>query len=275
MIEELFSIEKLACGDSRIHRLDARVKIAGFFALILGIVAFPYTPAVYSVAIAFFIVFLVLWVFSGLPPRVYARRLVMILPFGIFLIAFQIFFENRFYTEFHPIVTFPFGIHIYAESVQFATILLVKFLVCISFIILLSSTTRVQDLLEGAGRLGLPAEFTLILGMMVRYLFVFGYMYRKVNHALQTRCFDPLNRHLPYRYRLQVLGNAIGTMFIRSYEQGERTYTSMLCRGYGRESHLYITPRPLAMGEAAILAVLVFLAAGVPLAVWFAGIRLI
>ncbi len=47
-------------------------------------------------------------------------------------------------------------------------------------------------MLEGAGRMGLPAEFALTLGMMIRYLFVFGYIYRKVNESLATRCFDPV-----------------------------------------------------------------------------------
>ena len=70
------------------------------------------------------------------------------------------------------------------ESVEFAAILLVKFIVSVSSIILLSSTTKLQDMLEGAGRMGLPAEFALTLGMMIRYLFVFGYIYRKVTSLL-------------------------------------------------------------------------------------------
>ena len=77
------------------------------------------------------------------------------------------------------VAVLPFGINIYAESIQFAFILFVKFIITISFIILLSSTTKVQDMLDGGRRLGLPAEFALALGMMIRYLFVFGYMYRK------------------------------------------------------------------------------------------------
>ena len=51
-------------------------------------------------------------------------------------------------------VALPFGINIYAESIQFAFILLVKFIITISFIILLSSTTKVQDLLTGGSGSG-------------------------------------------------------------------------------------------------------------------------
>jgi cobalt/nickel transport system permease protein len=272
MIEELFLIEKHAYGDSIIHRLDARVKIIIAFAAIVAIVSVPYSTVIYTVGGIFFIFFAILWAASRLSPGIYFWRLIMVLPFGIFIIIFQIFFENRYYDVFTPIVTLPFNIHIYAESVQFASILLVKFLVCVSFIILLSSTTRMQHLLEGAGRIGLPPEFALVLGMMVRYLFVFAYMFRKVNESLQTRCFDPLNRDLSWNYRVRMLGYAIGTMFVRAYEQGERTYMAMLCRGYGRDSHLFITKKPLLHADWAFLAIGMTVIIAVPVLSWVTAV---
>jgi len=268
MIEELFYIEKSAYRDSFIHNLDARVKIVGMIALIIAMVAIPYSPMVFTIG-AFFLVFLgVLWASSGLPWQIYAKRLLMILPFGLFIILFQIFFTNRYYTVFHVIADLPFGIHIYAESVQFAGILLVKFVVCISAIILLSSTTKLHDMLEGAGRMGLPPEFALTFGMMIRYLFVFGYIYRKINESLATRCFDPFNSALSYRYRMKQIGYTVGTIFIRSYEQGERVYTSMLCRGYGKDSHIFITKKPLQSSEWTFLSVCLVFVSAVPVIIW-------
>ena len=268
MIEELFLIEKHTYRDSCIHRLDARVKIIIAFAAIVAIVSVPYSTVIYTVGSIFFLFFLILWALSRLSPKIYFWRLAMVLPFGIFIIIFQIFFENPYYEVFHPIVDLPFDIHIYAESVEFASILLVKFLVCISFIILLSSTTRMQNLLEGAGRLGLPPEFGLVLGMMVRYLFVFAYMFRKVNESLQTRCFDPFNHEVPWNYRVRMLGYTIGTMFIRAYEQGERTYMAMLCRGYGRDSHLFIRKKPLLRQDWAFLVTGMTVIVAVPVITW-------
>lgn len=249
MIDDLFLIEGQAYRRSIIHSLDARVKILLSLAVIIAIVAFPYSREVMYLGAIFFLLFVTLWLAAFLSPLHYLKRLVMILPFGIFIIGFQLIFQNPYYEVFHPVVDLPLGIHIYAESIEFAGILLVKFLVCISFIILLSSTTKMQDMLEGAGRLGLPAEFTLMIGMMVRYLFVFAEMLRKIRNSLDTRCFDPFNNSLPYRYRFRQLGYTIGMMFIRSYEQGERTYVSMLCRGYGMDSHLYIGKKPMNAGE--------------------------
>ena len=274
MIEELFYIEKAAYRDSFVHQLDARVKIVGMFAVIIAMVAIPYSPAVFTVGVIFFALLAVLWAYAGLPLIIYAKRLCMVLPFGLFVIIFQIFFINRYYPVFHVIANLPFGIHIYAESVEFAAILLVKFVVCVSAIILLSSTTKLHDMLEGAGRMGLPPEFALTFGMMIRYLFVFGYIYRKINESMTTRCFDPFNSALPYRYRMKQIGYTVGTIFIRSYEQGERVYTSMLCRGYGKDSHIFIVKKPLRAAEWSFLAFCLLFAIIVPLTIWLTAVRL-
>jgi cobalt/nickel transport system permease protein len=270
MIEELFQIERDAYRTSVIHRLDARVKILIAFAAIIALVAVPYSTIIYTIGGMFFAFFFILWCCSRLPFVTYGKRLLAIVPLWGIIILFQIFIRNKYYTDYHVVMTLPFGINIYAESIEFAFILLVKFIVCISFIILLSSTTKMHDMLEGAGRMGLPAEFALALGMMIRYLFVFGYMIRKINETLKTKCFDAFDRHLPYRYRLQQLGYTVGTIFIRSYEQGERVYTSMLCRGYGRTSHIFLTKKPLRTNEWAFLCTSLAFVILVPGWVWFA-----
>ncbi|PKL68420.1 MAG: cobalt transporter [Methanomicrobiales archaeon HGW-Methanomicrobiales-1] len=274
MIEELFQIERDAYKDSMIHRLDARVKIAIAFAAIIALVAVPYSTMIYTVGAIFFLFFLVLWCCTRLSPVVYAKRLMTIVPLWGMIIFFQIFLKNKYYTDYTVVMSLPFGINIYAQSIEFAFILLVKFVICISFIILLSSTTKMHDMLEGAARLGLPAEFALALGMMIRYLFVFAYMFRKINETLKTKCFDAFDRHLPYRYRLQQLGYTMGTMFIRSYEQGERVYTSMLCRGYGRDSYLFVAKKPLRQIEWAFLTLSLIFIIAVPLTIWLTATSL-
>jgi len=273
-MEELFYIEKSAYRDSFVHQLDARVKIVCMFALIIAMVAIPYSPSVFTIGALFLAFLAALWALTGLPWLIFAKRLFMVLPFGLFVILFQIFFTNRFYPVFHIIANLPFGIHIYAESVEFAVILLVKFIVCVSAIILLSSTTKLHDILEGAGRMGLPPEFALTFGMMIRYLFVFGYIYRKINESLATRCFDPFNPALSYRYRMKQIGYTVGTIFIRSYEQGERVYTSMLCRGYGKTSHIFITKKPLKAYEWAFLSFCLVFIIAVPVTIWLTTVHI-
>lgn len=245
MIDEVFYIEKSAYRKSYIHSLDARVKIIAAFSLIIVTVALPYSTAVFLTG-GFFLLFLAsLWVLSHLSPLIFMRRLLTILSFGLCIIFFQIFLTNRYYSTFHIVAHLPLGIHVYSESIEFAGILLMKFIVCVSVIILLSSTTKLQEMLDGAKQLGLPSDFVMALGMMIRYLFVFGYIYRKINETFKTKCFDPLDKQLPYQYRLRQIGYTIGTLFLRSYEQGERTYIAMLCRGYDRHANIYVREKTL------------------------------
>ncbi|WP_245618673.1 cobalt ECF transporter T component CbiQ [Methanogenium cariaci] len=236
----------------------------------MTMVAMPYSTAVYPLALCWFVLFAVWWSLSGLSPRVVLWRYLMTLPFGLFIIVFQIFFKNPYYEVFTPpIVTFPLGITIYAQSVEFAIILALKFTACIIWVILLSSTTPMEDLLQGARRLGFPSVMALSLGMMIRYLFVFAEMYADINNALAVRHFNAFSRNLPYRYRLEVLAYTIGTMFLRSYEQGERTYTAMLCRGgYGKDAYEHLEKKTLTGGRdyglmASMIMVFIATAAGV------------
>ena len=51
-------------------------------------------------------------------------------------------------------------------------------------------------------------------------------------------------------WQMRTIGNMVGTLFIRSYERGERVYAAMLARGYdGQNSTLnQLRFRPLDIG---------------------------
>jgi cobalt/nickel transport system permease protein len=264
MIEDLFEIERLAYGDSTVHRLDARVKLVLTFGAIIALVAYPVHESVYLLAGVLGALLLVLLLVSRVPLRAYLLRVAVILPFGLSILFLQVLFPPVPFPDPTVLLTLPFGIAITTEALSKAAMIGVRFVLCIGFVVLLSSTTRLQDLLTGARRLGLPSEFTLILGMMARYLFVFGQMFVRVRNALATRCFDPFDRSLPYVYRLRQLGNTVGTMFLRSYEQGERTYTAMLCRGYGRDAYLFVPKKPLSRCDWTVFATCMAVICGAP-----------
>lgn len=256
MIEDLTSIEWDASRHSFTHNLDARVKLVLVLLMIILVVAYPVTWGILYVAVPFGLIIAGLWFLSTLPLKTYITRLIMTLPFGFFIIFFQIFFKNNHYSTATEVsLPFPF-FPVYYESVEFASILLIKFLLCISAILLLSSTTPVQEMLKAGRRLGLPSVMALSLGMMIRYLFLFASMYTQIHHALHGRNFDPWTRNLPYRYRLRTLGYAMGVLFLRAYEQGERTYAAMLCRGYGSHALDHMLKKPLTRIDQIVLSTL-------------------
>ncbi len=203
MIEDLFEIERLAYGDSTVHRLDARVKLVLTFGAIIALVAYPVHESIYLLAGVLGALLVALLLVSRVPLRAYLLRVAVILPFGLSILLLQVLFPPVPFPDPTVLLSLPFGIAITTEALAKASMIGVRFVLCIGFVVLLSSTTRLQDLLTGARRLGLPSEFTLILGMMARYLFVFGQMFLRVRNALATRCFDPFDRSLPYGYRIR------------------------------------------------------------------------
>ena len=122
-----------------------------------------------------------------------------------------------------------------------------------------------QKLLTGGRRLGLPPEFALVIGLMIRYLFVFAEMFGRIANVFETKCFNSFDRTLPYKYRLKILGYTVGTVFIRSYEQGERTYISMLCRGYSKDSYLHVSKKEIKKGEWIVVCISLIFIITVPL----------
>ena len=113
---------------------------------------------------------------------------------------------------------------------------------------------RMNDMVASARRMGVPREVTLLLSMMVRYLFVFWIVLKRIRVAQKTRLFDIWNRDTPRKWIIEQIGYTIGSLLIRSYEQGERTYISMLCRGYGsEESNIYIHKHRLRKSDVAFL----------------------
>ena len=172
----------------------------------------PYSTAVYTLGLTTGIFFAVLRGLSGLSPFIHIKRFLATLPLGLFIIFFRIFFENPWYETFTPLVTLPFGINIYLESVEFASVLGVNE-VCTLYIVYLPGCTGVST------------------------------------HHSHPGISIPLNRSLSYRYRLETIGYAVGMFFIRSYEQGERTYISMLCRGYGKDSYEHLPKKSIIKSE--------------------------
>jgi cobalt/nickel transport system permease protein len=91
----------------------------------------------------------------------------------------------------------------------------------------LAATTEPADVLRGLERLRLPSLIVQIMGFMIRYLDVVGGELARMTTAMRSRGCEPRSpRHWP------ALAKAMGALFIRSYERGERVHLAMLSRGY-------------------------------------------
>jgi len=92
---------------------------------------------------------------------------------------------------------------------------------------IVAATTPVAELLGGLERLRLPRALTTIAGFMIRYADVIADEVRRMRIARISRGHDPR-----WIWQARAVASSAGTLFIRSYERGERVYLAMVSRGY-------------------------------------------
>jgi len=190
------------------------------------IVAVVLTPASnWRVFVFYFGIISFLLILSKLPPLYVLKRALVIFPF-VFLVAIFI----PFFKEGE--IAGSYNIWLWQVSVTYSGLfilanVMVKAWLCILALILLSSTTKLAELLKGLRQLGIPRVMILILSFMYRYIFVLADEVMRMQQARDSRNFGGKRLH-----QLKTIGNMVGTLFIRSYERGERIYAAMLARGF-------------------------------------------
>lgn len=103
-----------------------------------------------------------------------------------------------------------------------------KALLSLLMLNLLTLTTSVSALLHGLVRLRTPPLLVAILASMIRYVGVLITEFNAMRRAAASRNFLVGSR----RQQRLVIGNMIGSLFIRTYERGDRVHQAMLSRGY-------------------------------------------
>ncbi len=251
----LTDIERETYKNSPIHRLDGRIKLIFLIAIIIYIVSLPKfsTLALWKLAyLEIYLIFLIL--IARLNLFYVALRYVMLTPFGFGISILQPFFPQGFIKEF-TIHELPLiGLQWTEEGLLFGALLFAKFTVAITTVILFSSTSPMTEMVESGRRLKLPKEFALLLTMMIRYLFVFWGILNRVRRAQASRCLDIWNKNVPRKWILEQIGYSISSLFIRSYEQGERTFQSMLSRGYDYTTDIFVHKKKIRSPEIAFIA---------------------
>lgn len=91
----------------------------------------------------------------------------------------------------------------------------------------LSATTPAPEIIMGLERLRVPAAFTAIGALAVRYLMVVLDELRRVNTARQARGDDAR-----WLWQVRAVAQSTGTLAIRCIDRGERVHAAMLARGY-------------------------------------------
>jgi cobalt/nickel transport system permease protein len=114
---------------------------------------------------------------------------------------------------------------------------LAKAWLSILVLILLTSTTSMTLLLLAMEKLKVPQPLITTISFMYRYVFILEDEVMRMRQARDSRNLG--SRRL---WQIKVVGHMIGTLFIRAYERGERTFAAMLSRGFDGRMHTLHRP---------------------------------
>jgi cobalt/nickel transport system permease protein len=218
-------IDQYSNLDSLIHKLDPRTKLIATIAFILAVVITPVTEWPAFVGYALFIS--VLTLVSRLPFLFVLKRVLLIIPFVLLIGVFNIFRAGEPLTAMH---LWHWQLSITHEGLLVFWNVSAKAIISSLALILLSSTTRFTNLLRGLQTLRMPKVLVMTLSFAYRYIFVLIDEAMRMWRARESRNFGGR-----WIWQIKTIGNMIGTLFIRSYERGERVYAAMLSRGYRGE----------------------------------------
>lgn len=118
--------------------------------------------------------------------------------------------------------------------------------------ILLSSTTRFEDMLTALRVMGFPKLLVSILSLMWRYLSLMIDEARSLTRARDSRSAGQPNKGT-LAWRARVTGKMVGNLLLRSVERSERVFAAMSARGYTGEP-FYRSTRPFTRRDYWILA---------------------
>ena len=207
-------------GDTALHRLDPQVKITAAFLLVLCVVATPRE---------------IFWAFGGyalllaglasiarIPPRWLATRLLIEVPFVVLALLLP-------FTAGGP-STEVAGIALSTEGLLAGFNIMVKGTLGLGTSLLLAATTAPREIVLGLQRLRAPKLVITIITLMLRYAEVIVAEAGRMRVARISRGHDPR-----FLWQVGATARGVGSLFIRSYERGERVHLAMLSRGWSGE----------------------------------------
>ncbi|MQA82558.1 MAG: cobalt ECF transporter T component CbiQ [Streptosporangiales bacterium] len=202
---------------SPLHAARPECKIVATFLFVLAIVATP-REAMWAFACHAAVVATAAAV-GRLRPLLVARRLTIEVPFLAFALLLP-FLAHGERIDVGPVT-------VSADGLWGAWNIVAKGTLGVASAVVLTAVTTQTDLLRGLERLRLPRTLVAIMTLMIRFGVVLTDQSRRMQIARTSRGYDPR-----WIWQVRALASSAGTLFVRSYERGERVYLAMTSRGF-------------------------------------------
>ena len=202
---------------SPVHRLAPQVKIVAAFAYVLAVAVTP-RDAIWAFLLDATALAVVVRL-ARIPLGFLLARMMVVAPFlalAVLMPFVAVGEQVRF-----------LGLSLAVEGLWGGFNVVVKALLGAATSVTLAATTEVPRLLRGLERLHLPSVITQIAAFMVRYLEVVVGEVARQRVAMTARAYDPR-----WLWQVRAIAACSGTLFVRSFERGERVHAAMVARGY-------------------------------------------
>ena len=156
---------------------------------------------------------------ARLPLLTVFKRSLIEIPFVLFAVLMPFFGTGESYQV--------GGFTLYREGILAGTAIVAKGTLGVLGAITLSSTSTAREILRGLERLKLPALMVNIASFMLRYINVVTDEMERMRIARASRGFEAKGIR-----DWRILASVLATLFMRSYERGERVHLAMLSRGF-------------------------------------------
>ena len=204
-------------GTGPLHRARPQCKLLATVLFVFAVVATP-REAVWAFGLQALLLAGVARA-GEVPLRLIARRIVVETPFVLFALFLPLIGQGERVDV--------AGIGLSVDGLWGMWNILAKATLGVAATIVLTATTTIPELLRGLERLRMPPALTTIASFMVRYADVLSGEVSRMRVARLSRGYDPR-----WLWQARAIAASAGTLFIRSYERGERVYLAMISRGW-------------------------------------------
>lgn len=230
-------LDRLAAGETAIHRLDARAKVLATLAFVLAVVSFDR----YALAalLPFFLYPVALLSMGGLPGGYFVRKVALIVPFALAIGLLNPLFDREVMVRLGPVA-------ISGGWISCASIVL-RATLTVSAALLLVGVTGFPEICGALERLGAPQAFAVQMLFLYRYIFVLTEEAGRAGRAREMRSFGRKGQGI------RSYGSLVGHLLLRTWMRAERIHMAMRARSFTGEFH---TLRPHRFGGKELLFLL-------------------
>lgn len=230
LLADMLSNEQTASAPGLLQRIDPRLKVIGVIALV---VLATLLRSIEALAL-FCAAGIVLAAMSGIPAAKLAR-VWLIAP--LFSAAILVPAALNVVTPGYPVLVLHASgpmLAVTDAGLVVAGRMILRVAVCVSLVLLLTATTRPEQLFKALRALGVPVVFVMLLGMMERYLWVLARAAEEIHLAKVSRSITRGS----VREEQAWVAAGMGSLFRRTRKLGHEVYLAMISRGYTGEVHL-------------------------------------